>query len=607
MFRKISCFFIFVTALSISVWSQTATRGSDTILVIPFENKSKNRDFNWIGESFAESLPRLLGNRGLKLVSNQERRLAQRELGIPGDVIPSNASAVRIGQKLGASLIIKGDYNLPPATTDTAQLLVVNARIIKTRGGVVSEDFPDARKIGFTVSDAVGQLQKIQGQLAWEVLNRIDSSLYKLDKDQFPWSQNSLITEAQTDIPSRAFEAYIKGRLATDADRSVRENYFKNAMRLFAEARPGTIYAEAAMELAHLLLAQGKNDEALLVFQEVIGSFNRCKENFHQTPQYEQCRSDLYAEAVFYAASQFQKQNSYEKALAALRPLADDMKLAPVYNSLGSMAVEASRSEKKDEAKAAALLNEGIEYLKKAIEAAPDSIDAKFNYSVALFLLGEFGESARQLREVIAAHPKDGEAYFILAKALAGQNDATATAVDNEARRYLAERNRYAELEKNWSRSKKLQDIKLRIVEPQRRDFVSVVLSQKKTIAVQPVADEIGALLDRARTLYSQGNDDEALAVLRKILSREPMSAESHLLFGKIHLRRGDPDQAVNSLKTAIFWDNKLVDAYVALGRIYLEKGDCLQVKNYSASASEIAPENPEALAFKRQAERCSK
>ena len=85
------------------------------------------------------------------------------------------------------------------------------------------------------------------------------------------------------------------------------------------------------------------------------------------------------------------------------------------------------------------------------------------------------------------------------------------------------------------------------------------------------------------------------------------MSAESYLILGKIHLRRGDLDQAISSFKTAIFWDNRQIDAHVSLGKIYLERGDCLQVKNYSASAMEIDANNADAIALQRQAERCSK
>jgi cytochrome c-type biogenesis protein CcmH/NrfG len=97
------------------------------------------------------------------------------------------------------------------------------------------------------------------------------------------------------------------------------------------------------------------------------------------------------------------------------------------------------------------------------------------------------------------------------------------------------------------------------------------------------------------------------MEVLRRVLSSEPMSAESYLLLGKIHLRRGDLDQSISSLKTAIFWDNRLIAAHISLGKIYLQKDDCLQAKNYAASAAQIDPENQEVLGLQRQVEKCSK
>jgi Tfp pilus assembly protein PilF len=85
------------------------------------------------------------------------------------------------------------------------------------------------------------------------------------------------------------------------------------------------------------------------------------------------------------------------------------------------------------------------------------------------------------------------------------------------------------------------------------------------------------------------------------------MSAESYLILGKIHLRRGDLDQAISAFKTAIFWDNRQIDAHISLGKIFLEKGECLQAKTYTASALEIDKDSSEAAALLRQTERCSK
>ncbi|HMS08645.1 MAG TPA: hypothetical protein PKE66_04120, partial [Pyrinomonadaceae bacterium] len=94
---------------------------------------------------------------------------------------------------------------------------------------------------------------------------------------------------------------------------------------------------------------------------------------------------------------------------------------------------------------------------------------------------------------------------------------------------------------------------------------------------------------------------------IRRVLVSDPMSAESYLILGKIHLRRGDRDQATSAMKTALFWDNRLLDAHVALGRIYLERGDCQQARTFAASAAQLDGENTEVSSLQRLAERCSK
>ncbi|HXK39253.1 MAG TPA: tetratricopeptide repeat protein, partial [Candidatus Paceibacterota bacterium] len=279
-----------------------------------------------------------------------------------------------------------------------------------------------------------------------------------------------------------------------------------------------------------------------------------------------------------------------------------------VYNTLGAIAVQASRAEKKNEGKSAALLKEGLDLLKKAAESSPEDLNVKFNYGLALFVEGNYPESAVQLRSIVASRPSDGETLYVLSKALLQQNDTSnAATIDNQARTFLTGGNRYANLEKEWLRSKTVADVPLRVEQPQRKDFVSVVLSRRGSSTVPVAVSEAESLLAQARTHYKNGNDDEAMAVIRRVLAGEPMSAESYLILGKIHLRRGDLDQSISSFKTAIFWDNRQIDAHVSLGKIYLERNDCLQVKNYAASAMEIDSENQDAIALQRQAERCSK
>ena len=386
-----------------------------------------------------------------------------------------------------------------------------------------------------------------------------------------------------------------------------RENYFKNASRLYKEASPDGTYSEVELELGHLYLGQRKPAEAIGSFERVVSASQKCRDKAKADNKPAQCSDESFAEASFYIGLIFWQQGNYESALATLRPLTEDLKLTTVYNALGAIAVQASRAEKKNPAKAAALLNEGTELLKKASDSAPDDANVRFNYAVALFQAGNIADAAAHLRSAIVANPRDGEAYYILAKSLDSLKDATAADINNQAQRFLTDNNRYAKLETEWQKSHTISDISLRVEQPERKNFVAVVLSRKSVTTASAPVSETDGLLAQARTLIKNGSDDEAMTTLRRVLASEPMSAESYLLLGKINLRRGDLDLAISQFKTSIFWDNRLIEAHVSLGKIYVEKGDCLQAKNYAASAAEISADNPDAQALQRLSERCSK
>ena len=385
----------------------------------------------------------------------------------------------------------------------------------------------DGRQVtrDINLNDALGNLQTMQGQIAYQILYQRDKAL--------PFSQNQLI-EAANKVPPKAFEAYIKGLLTSAPEQ--RENYLKNASRLYADATPGGTYTEAELELGHFYLGQRKYSEAIDSFERLINANQQCKEKAKADNKPAQCGDDSFAEASFYIGLIFWQQGNYESALATLRPLTEDLKLTTVYNALGAIAVQASRAEKKNQAKAAGLLTEGTDFLKQAAESAPDDPNVRFNYAVANFLSGNYRDAATGLRSEIAANPRDGEAYYLLAKSLNTLKDPTAADMDNQARRFLTDNNRYANLEKEWQKSQTVSEIGLRVEQPARKDFVSVILSRKPVDTGQPQMSESESLLATARQLVKNGNDDEAMATLRRVLASEPMSAESYLLLGKIHL-----------------------------------------------------------------------
>src|SRR5256885_12770497 len=96
-----------------SAWAQS--HSGDVVMVLPFENTSNRPEYNWVGESFANSLAELLNRPGLIVVSGDERELAYQRLRLPETVIPSRATAIKLAREAKASMIVIGTYSVTPA------------------------------------------------------------------------------------------------------------------------------------------------------------------------------------------------------------------------------------------------------------------------------------------------------------------------------------------------------------------------------------------------------------------------------------------------------------------------------------------------------------
>jgi len=301
--------------------------------------------------------------------------------------------------------------------------------------------------------------------------------------------------------------------------------------------------------------------------------------------------------AAFYAGLAYSKLGDYGHALAALVPLATDMPLIGVYNNAGAVAVQAASLERKEQERQR-LLAQGISFLERASKSSPDDSMVRFNYAYALFLSGKYAEAADQLKLVIASDPRDGQAYFVFAKALekTGKSEA-AEAADNQARRYLGT---YAKWQDEWQKSQTTSKTSLRMRDVLNLDDVSDFV-RSQTQAIDSTAAATQDLLAKARELYQAGRDDEALPELHRVVMIEPTNAEAYLMSGRINLRRGDQEAAIAALKTAIFWDPRLIDAHILLGKIFLERGDRGEATKFAASAMSIDPNNQEAIALQRQ------
>jgi tetratricopeptide (TPR) repeat protein len=557
---------------------------ADVVMILPFENTSNHPEYNWVGESFADSLADLLNKPGLQVVSSDERELAYLRLRLPETVIPSRATAIKLAREAKASMIVIGTYSVTPAESQeksdsskpekdksSAEAYVqLTARVIKVNEGrTLGQMFEGGWATRqFDFGGPLTDLQKIHGRLAYQILYQRDQAL--------PFSQNQLVQEA-TKVPQRAFEPYVKGVLLGERD-SRRANYLKNALRLYADALGGAVYPQAAFELGRFYMLEGKWKDATEYFTKL------------------QKKDPHYAEAAFYAALGYAKLGDLGHALAAIVPLSSDVPLIGIYNNAGAIALQASREEKKDTERAR-LLTQGASFLARAAESSTDDPLVHFNYALALFLSGKYAEAAEQLKPVITADPRDGQAYFLYAKSLekTGKTE-TANAADDQARRWLPT---YAKSQTEWQKSETVSGVSPRMRDVLNRDDVATLV--KPGVNTNDTGSGAEDLLAKARDLYQAGRDDEALPELHRVVMLEPTNAEAYLLSGRINQRRGDAEAAIAALKTAIFWDPKLIDAHILLGRIFLERGDRGEATKYATSAMTIDSNNQEAIALQRQ------
>src|SRR5699024_7118068 len=127
MLKKFLFAVILAAAAVCSIFAQTTPNNADTVLVLPFENTSDKAEFNWVGESFADSLTDLLKVPTLNVLSNEQRKIIQQRLRIPLTNLPSLATSLKLARESNATLLIAGKYNIIPAQGDTAATLNITA------------------------------------------------------------------------------------------------------------------------------------------------------------------------------------------------------------------------------------------------------------------------------------------------------------------------------------------------------------------------------------------------------------------------------------------------------------------------------------------------
>jgi tetratricopeptide (TPR) repeat protein len=513
---------------------------------MPFENLSGRPEYNWVGESFAATLADLLDKPGLVGIRPDERNVAYKQEGLPPTAILTRATMIKIAERAGANLVVLGTYRIDGQGRESS--ITITARVIDIREGrLVGKEF----NRGGNLID----LQKLQGEMAYEILYQHNQAL--------PFSREMIINDA-TQAPIGAFENFIKATLTRD--REARVGFLERAIKEYFEKTKNK-YIPAIFELGRIHYETGDYKSALEQLAQVDD------------------KNPRYDETQFYAGVAEDALNHTDKALATNQKLAERLPLYEVYNNIGVFFIKQKQYQT------------AINHLKPAVDAAPNDTDTLFNLGYAYFLAKDYGKSIASLKEEIKQRASDGEAFYILSKALSATNDqAAAVQASDQAKKLLPA---FAQWETkgapplarlktsfnkiNYYRYKRDQDERLNV--------------QSQVSGQTPQVDQ---LLETARNAFLQGRNEDALASLGKLLQTAPQNYEAHLLTGRVYERRGDFERATNALKAAIFWNPRLVAAHVLLGRIAVLKNDCKSAEESLNKALQIDQNDQDAQALKR-------
>lgn len=251
----------------------------------------------------------------------------------------------------------------------------------------------------------------------------------------------------------------------------------------------------------------------------------------------------------------------------------------PILDGLESLRTgERARLESGKRAYNAGRFAEAAQEFQRALEARPESVEARINLAAALTQQGDRAGSIAKLREAVQLAPANPTARFNLGVLLAAEGPSpeaiehlqaavAAKPQDTEARRELA---------------KLLRDTGR--LEEAAREYARVVQ--------EAPADEL-ARLGRAETYLRAGRYREARGLLEEDLRALPQSGL--LTHGLAHLLAGSPDLSVRDGSRALelaltAWNARPTPAHgETVAMAWAELGRCEEAARWQRTAIEIA------------------
>lgn len=358
----------------LSLPASAAAQPRGRILVMPFENPTRDARIFWLGEAAAVLLADDLNALGAGAITRQERRQAFDRLQVPPAASLTDATVIRIGQLVGAGEAIVGTLRLDN------DALLVRARSIALDTGRLNADVTERGPL----PELFATFERVARRLA-------------------PLSAPSS-AEVEREHPAvAAFENYIKGLLAETPATAI--NYLNAALRI------EPTYDRARLALWDVYVEQGDHGRALTAVQKVPAS------------------SSSTRPARFLAGLSELNLKKYDAAFALFKGLADERETPTVLNNLGVVQLQRGSTPQS---------GLPTYYFDKAARADGDDPDYFFNLGYAYWEARDTQAAIYWLREAVRRSPADGDAHYVLGAALSAAGNTSEANREKELARRLS-------------------------------------------------------------------------------------------------------------------------------------------------------------------------
>jgi tetratricopeptide (TPR) repeat protein/TolB-like protein len=343
------------TILLTSSFSLLTSFASAQTLVIPFDNPAHEARLTWMREGAAILLSEMLAVAGEVTIDREERLQAFDRLQLPAGATLSRASTIRVGQALGASLVVSGTVRMQ------GDQLIARARVVRLDSGRL---LPEIESSG-----PLTGLFSVFGQLAQQVRG-VPSATPPVPTDRLPPSPQVL-------------ELYVKGLVAETPSTALA--FLEQALKAAPQ------FDRVRLAIWDLHSDASEHQRAL----DAVSAINPA--------------SRFFMEGRFRRSLSLMHLKRFDEALETLRAMQKQEPSATVANAIGVAELRRTATPQPGRA---------TYYFSQASELDPSDGDLFFNLGYAYWIDKDPRAAIYWLREAVRRDPGDGDAHFILGVAL---------------------------------------------------------------------------------------------------------------------------------------------------------------------------------------------